>query len=69
MKYSRNKDVDKLVKQLVHLGWEYERGSKHAVLRDPLGTTRLTVSVTPSDWRCIHHLRQEVRRYYGTKAV
>jgi hypothetical protein len=51
MKFSRNKDVNRLVSQLVGEGWRYRRGGKHGKLYSPEAMGFLTIPTTPSDHR------------------
>ena len=48
MKYSSQKDINKVIRALVREGWSFRRGSKHGPLRTPSGSDTVTVSVTPS---------------------
>lgn len=62
MKFSRNKDVNRLVSQLVREGWRYQRGGKHGKLFSPEATGFLTIPASPSDSRIIHNLRSDLRK-------
>lgn len=62
MKYSADKDIHRLVRELVGAGWSYGRGARHGRLRAPAGLGVLTVPNTPSDRRAFLNFRQDVRR-------
>lgn len=61
MKYCANKDFNMLVKQLVHEGWAFRRGSKHGRLISPDGGPALTIPSSPSDRRALQNFRRDVR--------
>lgn len=62
MKFSRDKDVNRMVSQLVREGWRYRRGGKHGKLFSPGAIGFLTIPATPSDHRTLHNLRRDVRK-------
>jgi len=62
MKYSANKRVDELVRQLIKKGWEFRWGGKHGRLKPPHGMPILTVPSTPSDRRAFANFKGDVRR-------
>ena len=67
MKYCSNKDMNRLIRQLVNQGWIYRNGSKHGRLTHPAGNPTLTVSRTPSDWRSLQNfVRDLLQRYPDT---
>ena len=58
-------DLDRVIRQCEQAGLKYERGSKHAKLRDPLTNRSISVACTP---RCPHaHKRvlRDLRVYLG----
>ena len=59
--YSKDKEISKLVKKLIKLGWSYRRGRKHGLVYAPLGG-RVVVPGTPSDKRSFYNFRQQVKR-------
>lgn len=61
MRYCHDKQIDKLVADLVRNGWTFSRG-KHGKLRTPTGTGFVTIPCTPSDHRAVHNLRKAIRR-------
>lgn len=61
MHYCRDKQINKLVADLVRDGWQFSRG-KHGKLRNPFGTGFVTVPSTPSDHRTFRNLCRDVRR-------
>ncbi len=66
MRFSSDKDVNRLVCELVREGWQYRRGGKHAKLISPEATGFLIISGSPSDHRTIHNMRRDVRRIQST---
>ena len=62
MKYCSNKDMNRIIKQLVNLGWGFRSGRKHRQLIHPNGRPKLTVSKSPSDTRALLNFRSDVRR-------
>lgn len=66
MRFSSDKDVNRLVCQLVREGWLYRRGRKHGKLISPEATGSLTIPGSPSDHRTIHNMRRDVRRIQAT---
>lgn len=62
MKYCANKDIDRMIRQLLRQGWSYRNGSKHSRLTHPAGCPTLTVSRTPSDWRSVQNFVRDLRR-------
>lgn len=61
MKYSHNKDINSMVKELLRNGWDIVRSSKHVKLKSPTGRT-LTVPSTPSDIRAVLNFRADIKR-------
>jgi len=62
MKYSANKEINGIVKQLVKQGWEFYWGSKHGRIKHPSGSPIITVPKTPSDWRSAVNFNKLVNR-------
>lgn len=61
-RFSCNKDVNRLVCELVRAGWQYQRGRKHGKLFSPEAIGFLTIPCSPSDHRTIHNMHRDVRR-------
>ena len=61
MRYCRDKQINKLVADLVREGWHFSRG-RHGKLRNPFGTEFVTIASTPSDHRAFQNLRHDIRR-------
>lgn len=61
MRYSTNKDIDQVIRQLVRQGWSFCHGGKHGRLRHPQGSPTLIVAKSPSDWRSLHNFRRDLR--------
>jgi hypothetical protein len=62
MKYSTNKDINVIVRNLIRQGWSFSWGAKHGRLRHPLGQLMLTVPKTPSDKRALLNFSRDVKR-------
>ncbi len=63
-KYSRDKNINKLVNRLLKSDeWRIRRG-RHSVLTAPSGK-RLAVPSTPSDRRAYMNFKHDVRRLQG----
>jgi len=65
MKYCAAKEIDQLVRQLIHQGWSFRRGGKHGRLRSPAGKVTLSVPSTPSDRRAFLNFRRDIRHAVG----
>lgn len=65
MRYCRDKQINKLVADLVREGWQFSRG-KHGKLRNPSGIGFVTIPSTPSDYRTFHNLCRDIRRQVST---
>jgi hypothetical protein len=61
MRYSTDKECNRLIGSLVDAGWLFVRGTKHDKLTAPNGRL-LVVPRTPSDWRVYMNLKRDVRR-------
>ena len=61
-KYSKDKDVDTLVRSLLDEGWQPVKRKRHWQVVSPTGT-KLTVPVTPSDGRAFMNFRGDVKRF------
>jgi predicted RNA binding protein YcfA (HicA-like mRNA interferase family) len=61
MKYSHNKDINSMVKELLKHGWVVIRKNKHVKLQSPTGKTTAVPS-TPSDVRAILNFRADIKR-------
>jgi predicted RNA binding protein YcfA (HicA-like mRNA interferase family) len=56
------KEIRKLIRELSSRGWVYEhRKSGHLRFIHPSGRY-VTTSLTPSDWRAMLKIRQDIRR-------
>jgi hypothetical protein len=62
MRYSSDKDVDRLIRRLVRDGWHFREGAKHGRLSPPEGGPSMVVAKSPSDWRSIYNVRRDLRR-------
>lgn len=61
MYFSKNKDINKLVLDLLQLGWSYARG-RHYKLFPPNGSGMVIVPGTPGDCRAFQNFRRDVRQ-------
>lgn len=62
--YSNNKDLAKVVKQCVRVGWSFRRRKRHGKLVAPNGKW-VIVPCTPSDRRALKNFLGDLRRCYG----
>jgi hypothetical protein len=69
MKYCSNKDIDQLIRQLIHYGWHFQNGRKHGRLTSPDGRRALTVSRSPSDCRSLYNFRRDLQKATTPAAV
>lgn len=60
MQYCQDKDINRLVGEMVRTGWSFARG-RHGKLRHPAGVGFITFSKTPSDHRCLMNIRRDIR--------
>ena len=65
MKYSANKDINIIVRDLVRHGWSFNWGGKHGRLRHPLSYTVITVPKSPSDHRSVKNFGCDIKRVLG----
>lgn len=61
MKYSTDKDINKLVRRLVQLGWSVKKGKKHPLLSSPQGK-RMPIPSTPSDRRALYNFSKDIKK-------
>ena len=59
-KYSNDKDINKLVRKLCKLGWQFINKKKHGALVTPHGK-KLTVPCSPSDRRAFKNFSNDVQ--------
>lgn len=64
MRYSKSKEIDKLVKDLVRRGWLFHWGEKHGRIGPPGYGGKFTVPKTPSDRNAHHQFRRDIRKFY-----
>lgn len=62
IKYSRCREINALVRCLVHGGWTFRWGGKHGKLSPPNDQRFVTVPTTPSDSRAARNFVRELRR-------
>ena len=61
MKYSNDRNVSDVVRDLVRNGWRYHMGGRHGKLVSPSGR-RMPVPCTPSDYRAFLNFKRDVRK-------
>lgn len=61
MKFSKDKQIANLVRQLLRCGWDFEHGGCHGKLISPLGR-KFTVPKTPSDHRAFQNFKHDLRK-------
>lgn len=61
-KYSQNRDINRLARELVDEGWTAQRRKSHWQLVPPSGGKPLTVPNTPSDGRAILNFKADIKR-------
>lgn len=60
--YSSDKDVNKIVKELVAEGWTFSKGNGHGKVKTPCGKRITSVSSSPSSHRAISAMRTRIAR-------
>lgn len=61
MKYSKDRNVSDVVRDLVRNGWRYHMGGRHGKLVSPSGR-RMPVPCTPSDYRAFLNFKRDIRK-------
>lgn len=61
MRYSRNKEIDDKVKELLKCGWEIKSSNRHLKLKNVVGKSVITVPCSPGDFRSVKNWLQQVR--------
>lgn len=61
MKYSKDKNIAALVRDLIREGWRYHQGGRHGKLTSPAGR-RIPVPCTPSDHRAFNNFKRDLRK-------
>lgn len=61
MYFSKDKDINQLVSELLQFGWSYAKG-RHYKLFPPNGCGMVIVPTTPGDWRAFQNFRRDVRQ-------
>jgi len=62
MRYSKDRDIDGTVKELIKQGWRFYQGRKHGRIKHPRGQATITIPKTPSDHRSAINFSSQVRR-------
>lgn len=61
-RYSSCKDIQKLVRRLLHEGWNFERGGRHGRVHLKHANGFVAVPGTPSDHRSFLNFAKAVQR-------
>ncbi len=69
MKYSSEKDINKLIQQLIRKGWHYKKGKKHGKLLSPSDDKTLSEPCSPSDSRAFINFKHDVLRIRDKQLV
>jgi len=64
MRYCQDKDINRLVAEMVRSGWNFDRG-RHGKLYHPAGQGFITIPKTPSDRRSLLNIKRDIRRVEG----
>jgi hypothetical protein len=62
--YCSDKDVNKLIKDLIKKGWVFTKGKKHGKLTSDRSAKPIFISSSPSDKRYFAIVKQHVKRNY-----
>ncbi|WP_335915071.1 hypothetical protein [Shewanella algae] len=60
-KFTKNKDIDRVVRQVLKFGWRIRYGKKHASLIAPNGR-QLAIPSTPSDHRAFYNFSSDLKK-------
>jgi len=60
-KYSSNKEINQIVKDLIKKNWKFKFGSKHGRIQSPVGI-KFTVPKSPSDWRAVMNFKRDIKK-------
>lgn len=67
--YSKDRDVNKIVQNLIAEGWTPQKKTKHWQICPPNGGKPLTVPNTPSDGRAMLNFKADIKRSKGESYV
>lgn len=62
MRYSRSKEIDRIVRSHLQMDWTYRRGTKHGLLSPPNSRLFVVVPGSPSDHRASRNFERDLRR-------
>lgn len=62
MRYSRSKEIDRIVRLHLQMAWTYRRGTKHGLLSPPNCRLFVVVPGSPSDYRASRNFERDLRR-------
>ncbi|MCS4533304.1 phosphoribosylglycinamide formyltransferase [Neisseria montereyensis] len=63
-KFSNNKTINYMVRQLLKQGWHVRKGKKHDVLIAP-NNRRCAIPGSPSDYRAILNFNRDIKNLLG----
>lgn len=66
-KFSTDKNIDSLVRELINEGWTPQRKKAHWQLLPPDSAKIQTVPLSPSDGRAYLNFRSDVKRIKGER--
>lgn len=68
-RFSKNKDINKFIKNLINdEHWYCLRGKKHPYLCSPKGK-RITIPSTPSDYRAYQNFKKDIMKVILNEAI
>lgn len=68
MYFSKNKDINKLARSLLAVGWTFAKG-RHYKLFPPNGCGMVIVPTTPGDRRALQNFRRDVRHLLASPSM
>lgn len=68
MRYCCDKDINKVIAELVRDGWTFSR-NRHGKLQQPNGFGFVVIPCTPSDHRSLLNLKRDIRRLEAASSV
>lgn len=61
-RYSKDKEINKILQQLVDQGWKVELRNGHWQCKSPCGRYIVTNGSTPSEYRGVKNFKSQLRR-------
>jgi hypothetical protein len=66
MKFSSDKRIALLVRNLIRQGWAYQNKGRHGKIISPNGK-KFPVPSTPSDHRAFENFKHDIKKIYKTR--